>query len=106
MLEHDPRVGGKHRMSSRNFRTGATHTFGGEFLEIVPGKRIVYTDRFDDPALQGELTVTVTINQVACGSELCVTQENIPSIIPPEMCYLGWQESLSQLQRLVEPEIP
>lgn len=106
MHEHEVKVGGKHRMSFRNFRTGAVHSFGGEFLEIIPDERLVYTDRFDDEALQGELKVTVILKKVACGSELFVTQENIPAIIPLEMCYLGWQESLSQLQKLVEVEIP
>ncbi len=103
--EMDARVGGRHRMSFRNFTTGNGHSFGGEYLELVPHTRIVYTDRFDDPNLPGEMTVTVTLREVLCGTELTVVQEGIPEAIPVEMCYLGWQECLVQLAHLVEPEI-
>jgi uncharacterized protein YndB with AHSA1/START domain len=99
-------VGGTFRMSFRNFTTGQSHAFGGEYLELVPNERIRYTDRFDDPNLPGELRVTVTLRPVVCGTELNVVQEGIPEAIPLEMCYLGWQESLAQLATLVEPEIP
>jgi uncharacterized protein YndB with AHSA1/START domain len=99
-------VGGTFRMSFRNFTTGQAHSFGGEYVELVPNERIRYTDRFDDPALPGELRVTVTLRPVVCGTELNVVQEGIPEAIPLEMCYLGWQESLAQLATLVEPEIP
>lgn len=102
----DARVGGRHRMSFTNFSTGRSHAFGGEYLELVPHERIRYTDRFDDANLAGEMTVTVTLRTVACGTELTVLQEGIPEVIPVEMCYLGWQESLEQLARLVEPVIP
>jgi uncharacterized protein YndB with AHSA1/START domain len=102
----DARVGGTFRMSFTNFGNGQGHSFGGEYLELVPHERIRYTDRFDDPNLPGELLVTVTLKSVICGTELHVTQENIPAAIPLEMCYLGWQESLMQLATLVEPNIP
>lgn len=102
----DARVGGAHRMSFTNFSTGNSHFFGGEYLELVPNERLVYTDRFDDPNLPGEMTVTVTLRRVLCGTELEVVQAGIPAVIPAEMCYLGWQESLVQLAQLVEPEIP
>ena len=102
----DARVGGTFRMSFRNFGTGNGHSFGGTYLELVPNERIRYTDRFDDPALPGEMTTTVTMRAVSCGTELTVVQEGIPSVIPPEACHLGWQESLEHLARLVEPEIP
>ncbi len=102
----EAKVGGTFRMSFVNFGTGNAHSFGGEFLELVPGKRLRYTDRFDDPNLPGTLTVTVELRQVLCGTELNVVQEGIPEAIPTEMCYLGWQESLAQLAHLVEPEIP
>lgn len=102
----DPKVGGKFRMSFTSFGTGHTHSFGGEYLELVPGERIRYTDRFDDPNLPGEMTTTVTLRAVSCGTELSVLQEGVPEAIPVEMCYLGWQESLAQLATLVEPEIP
>ena len=106
-VEHlDPRVGGTHRMSFRNFTTGNGHTFGGTYLELVPGSLIRYTDKFDDPNLPGEMTVTVKLQKVSCGTEISIVQEGIPSVIPTEMCYLGWQESLEHLARLVEPEIP
>ncbi len=102
----DARVGGTFRMSFINFSTGHGHSFGGEYLELVPHERIRYTDRFDDPNLPGEMQVTVSLKQVSCGSELNVLQEGIPGVIPLEMCHLGWQESLAQLATLVEPEIP
>ena len=101
----DPRVGGTYRMSFTNFGTGHTHYFGGEYLELKPHERIVYTDRFDDPALQGEMRTLVDLREVSCGTELQVEQNGLPELIPVEMCYLGWQESLLQLARLVEPEI-
>lgn len=102
----DAKIGGTFKMSFQNFSTGQGHSFGGEYLELVPGELIRYTDRFDDPNLSGEMQVTVSLKQVSCGTELSVVQEGIPSVIPPEMCYLGWQESLAQLANLVEPEIP
>ena len=102
----EARLGGKHRMSFTNFGTGQSHGFGGEYLEFVPGERLRYTDTFDDPNLPGTITVTVTFKAVSCGTELNVVQEGIPEAIPAEMCYLGWQESLEQLAKLVEPEIP
>jgi uncharacterized protein YndB with AHSA1/START domain len=102
----DARQGGTHKMSFRNFGTGTAHSFGGEYLELVPFERIRYTDRFDDPNLPGEMQVTVSLRQVSCGTELSIVQEGVPEVIPVEMCYLGWQESLVQLARLVEPEIP
>lgn len=102
----DARVGGTFRMSFINFSTAHGHSFGGEYLELVPHERIRYTDRFDDPNLPGEMQVTVSLKQVSCGSELNVLQEGIPGVIPLEMCHLGWQESLAQLATLVEPEIP
>ncbi|MBC3872947.1 SRPBCC family protein [Undibacterium flavidum] len=102
----DPKVGGTFKMSFRNFSTGNGHSFGGEYLEMVPGSLLRYTDQFDDPNMPGVMTVTVSFKQVLCGTELSVTQEGIPEMIPVEMCYLGWQESLVQLANLVEPEIP
>ena len=102
----DARVGGMHKMSFRNFTTGNSHSFGGEYLELVPHERIRYTDKFDDPNLPGEMHVTVTLKKVSCGTELSIVQEGLPEAIPVEMCYLGWQESLAQLAQLVEPEIP
>jgi uncharacterized protein YndB with AHSA1/START domain len=102
----DARVGGSFRMSFTNFSAGHSHTFGGEYLELTPHTRIRYTDQFDDPNLPGVITVTVEFKPVLCGTELNVVQEGIPEIIPPEMCYLGWQESLVTLAMLVEPEIP
>ena len=101
----DAKVGGTHRMSFRNFTTGMSHSFGGQYLELVPGERLRYTDKFDDPNLPGEMQVTVTLKQVSVGTELTVVQEGIPYAIPVEACYLGWQESLRNLARLVEPEI-
>jgi uncharacterized protein YndB with AHSA1/START domain len=102
----DARVGGTFRMSFENFSTGNGHSFGGNYLELVPSELIRYTDKFDDPNLPGEMQVTVQIRQVSCGSELTIVQAGIPEVIPVEMCYLGWQESLAQLANLVEPEIP
>lgn len=106
MHEQDPKVGGRFRMSFTNFTTGSSHSFGGEYLELVPGERLRYSDRFDDPNLPGEIIVTVTLAEVTCGTELHITQEGVPAVIPAEACYLGWQESLDQLARLVEPNIP
>jgi len=102
----DFKVGGSHRMSFTNFNTGNSHSFGGEYLEIRSGEYLKYTDKFDDPNLPGEMTVSVWFNKVSCGTEIKITQEGIPSVIPVEMCYLGWQESLEKLKKLVEPEIP
>jgi uncharacterized protein YndB with AHSA1/START domain len=102
----DAKVGGRFRMSFTNFSSGSTHSFGGEFLELVPHERIRYTDQFDDPNLPGVITVTVTLRACVVGTELHIEQEGIPDIIPLEGCYLGWQESLRNLARLVEPEIP
>ena len=106
-VEHvDARVGGTFKMSFRNFTSGNSHSFGGSYLELVPGQKLKYTDRFDDPNLPGEILTTVTLREVAVGTELNVVQEGIPAAIPVEACYLGWQESLEHLARLVEPEIP
>ena len=102
----DAKVGGEFRMSFRNFSTGNGHSFGGTYLELVPGERLRYTDKFDDANLAGEMVTTVTLRAVSCGTELSVLQQGIPDVIPTEMCYLGWQESLDHLARLVEPEIP
>jgi uncharacterized protein YndB with AHSA1/START domain len=104
--ELDAKVGGKYRMSFTNFGSGSSHSFGGEYLELVPGKRIVHTDRFDDANLPGEMVTTIALVKVSCGTELHVTQEGVPSAIPPDMCYLGWQESLTLLAMVVEPDIP
>jgi len=101
----EARVGGSYKMSFKNFTTGESHSFGGKFLELVPNERLRYTDRFDDPNLPGEMQTTVTIKQVSVGVELNVVQEGIPEAIPAEACYLGWQESLTLLTQLVEPEI-
>ena len=102
----DARAGGTFRMSFRNFSSGNGHSFGGEYIELVPNERIRYTDKFEDPNLPGVLEVTVSLMPVLCGTELSITQSGIPDAIPLEMCYLGWQESLAQLATLVEPEIP
>jgi len=106
-VEHmDARVGGTFRMAFSNFSTGNGHAFGGEYLELVPGELIRYTDKFDDPNLPGVMEVTIVLKSVLCGTDLHITQSGIPAMIPVEMCYLGWQESLVQLAHLVEPEIP
>jgi len=99
------KTGGRFKMSFRNFTTGDSHSFGGEYLELAPYERIRYTDKFDDPNLPGQIQVTVTLKRVSCGTELHIVQEGLPDVIPPEACYLGWQESLRNLARLVEPEI-
>ena len=103
--EMDGRVGGRYRMSFTNLTNGHSHSFGGEYLELVPGERLRYTAEFEDPNLPGRMQTTVSLRQVFCGVEVKITQEGIPSVIPAEMCYLGWQESLELLGRLVEPEI-
>jgi uncharacterized protein YndB with AHSA1/START domain len=102
----DARVGGGHRMSFKNLRTGQSHSFGGKYVELVPNERIRYTDKFDDPGLPGEMAVTISLRPVMGGTELTIAQENVPPQIPPEMCYMGWQESLTLLAMLVEPEVP
>lgn len=104
--ELDARVGGKYRMSFTNFSAGQTHAFGGTYLELVPNELIRHTDEFDDPNLPGELMVTISLKPVLCGTEINIVQEGIPDVIPPEMCHLGWQDSLSLLALLVEPNIP
>ncbi|MBS0467221.1 MAG: SRPBCC family protein [Proteobacteria bacterium] len=103
--EMTAKVGGSYRMSFTNFSTGASHSFGGQYLELVPGERLSYTDRFDDPNLPGEMRTTVALKPVSCGTELNIVQEGIPAAIPVEACYLGWQESLSQLALLVEAQV-
>ncbi|RWR15411.1 polyketide cyclase [Sinirhodobacter populi] len=103
--ELDARVGGSHRMSFRNFTTGKSSGFGGTYLDLVPGERLVYTDRLDDPNLPGEMRVTVTLKAVSVGTDVTIEQEGVPDAIPPEACYLGWQDSLRKLALLVEPEI-
>jgi uncharacterized protein YndB with AHSA1/START domain len=103
--ELDAKVGGKHRMSFRNFTTGNSHSFGGTYVELVPNQRLVYTDSFDDPNLPEEMTVTVNLKAVSTGTEVHIEQAGVPDIIPPEGCYLGWQDSLDKLIRLVTPEI-
>jgi uncharacterized protein YndB with AHSA1/START domain len=102
----DAKVGGTYKMSFTNFFSGKSHSFGGKYLELVPSELIRYSDQFDDPNLPGEMITTVTIKQVSCGSDVTIVQEGVPDVIPPEMCYLGWQESIDQLAKLVEPEIP
>lgn len=102
----DAKVGGTYKMSFTNFTTGHSHSFGGKYVELVPHERIRYTDRFDDPHLPGEMQTTITLKKVSVGTELNIVQEGLPAAIPPEACYLGWQESLTQLAHLVEPEIP
>ena len=104
--EMNPKVGGTFRMSFHNFSTGNGHSFGGEYLEIKPNELLKYTDKFDDPNLPGEMITTVTLRKSVAGTELKVSQVNIPAMIPADMCYLGWQESLDKLIRLVEPQIP
>ena len=106
MHDSDVREGGSYRMSFTNFTTGASHTFGGTYVELKPNERVRYTDKFDDPNLPGEMQVTVTLKEVLGGTELHIVQEGVPEVIPAEMCYLGWQESLIQLAQLVDPEIP
>ena len=101
----EPAVGGTHKMSFRNFTTGKSHSFGGRYLELVPGERLRYTDTFDDPSLPGEMEVVVNLRKVLVGTEVEITQSGVPDVIPPEACYLGWQESLRNLARLVEPDI-
>ncbi|MFL6528935.1 MAG: SRPBCC family protein [Chthoniobacterales bacterium] len=102
----DPKVGGSYKMSFTNFATGTTHSFGGKYVELTPHERIRYTDQFDDPNLPGEIQVTITLKKVSCGTELNVVQEGVPDVIPADACYLGWQESLILLAKLVEAEIP
>jgi uncharacterized protein YndB with AHSA1/START domain len=101
----EPKVGGTHRMSFRNFTTGNSHSFGGEYVELVPNERLRYTDKFDDPNLPGQLQVTVSLKKVPVGTELKFVQEGLPDVLPLDACYLGWQESLRNLAKLVEPEI-
>jgi uncharacterized protein YndB with AHSA1/START domain len=102
----DAKAGGTFRMSFHNFATGHSHSFGGEYLELTPHKKLRYTDKFDDPNLPGEIVVTVLLKEVSCGTEINITQENVPEIIPLEMCYLGWQDSMRQLAELVETAAP
>lgn len=106
VLHQDAKVGGTYKMSFTNFSTGTTHAFGGTYVELVPNERLRYTDKFDDPNMPGEIQVTVVLKKVTCGTEVNITQEGVPAVIPAEACYLGWQESLIQLAQLVEPEIP
>ena len=102
----DAKVGGSYKMSFTNFTTGQSHSFGGSYLELVPNERLRYTDKFDDPNMPGEIMVTIILAKVSCGTDVSIEQAGVPAVIPPEMCYLGWQESLAQLAKLVEPEIP
>ncbi len=102
----DAKVGGSYKMSFTNFTTGKSHSFGGTYLELKPYERIRYTDKFDDPHMPGEIQTTITLRNVLCGTEVSIVQEGVPAVIPAEMCYLGWQESLRLLQKLVEVEIP
>ena len=102
---YEPKVGGTFRMSFRNFTTSESHSFGGTYVELIPGERLRYTDKFDDPGLPGEMQVMVTLKKVSVGTEINIEQAGVPDVIPPEACYLGWQESLRNLARLVEPEI-
>ncbi len=104
--QFDFKAGGVYKMSFTNFTTGSSHSFGGEYLEIVPNQLLKYSDRFDDPNLPGEMITTVQLTAVSCGTELHITQTGIPDMIPSEMCYLGWQESLEKLKKLTEPNIP
>ncbi len=106
MHHFEPKVGGTFKMSFTNFTTGKGHSFGGKYLELVPHERLRYTDKFDDPNLAGELQVTVTLEKVSCGTDVNIVQEGVPAVIPAEACYLGWQDSLTQLAALVEPDIP
>jgi uncharacterized protein YndB with AHSA1/START domain len=102
----DAQVGGKYKMSFTNFGSGKSHSFGGEYLEIIPNEYLKYTDEFDDPNLPGQMVTTIHLRKVLCGTEITATQEGIPDVIPTEMCYLGWQESLEKLKKLVETNIP
>jgi uncharacterized protein YndB with AHSA1/START domain len=102
----DAKVGGKYKMSFTNFSSGKSHSFGGTYVELIPNERLVYTDKFDDPNLPGEMRTTIVLKKVSVGTELNITQEGIPDMIPAEMCYLGWQDSLALLAKLVEAEIP
>ena len=102
----DAKVGGTYKMSFTNFTSGKSHSFGGKYLELKPGEYIRYSDQFDDPNMPGEMITTVMIKQVSCGSDVTIVQEGVSDVIPPEMCYLGWQDSLEQLAKLAEPEIP
>jgi uncharacterized protein YndB with AHSA1/START domain len=101
----EAKVGGTFRMSFKNFTTGNSHSFGGRYVELVPGERVRYTDKFDDPNLPGEMQVTIALKKVICGTDITIEQAGVPAVIPAEMCYLGWQESLEQFAKLVEPEI-
>jgi len=103
--EMNAEVGGNHKMSFRNFTTGESHSFGGNYIDLVAGERLVYNDRFDDPSMPGEMKVTVDLTAVSVGTEVTIIQEDVPDIIPFEACYLGWQDSLDKLRKLVEPEI-
>jgi uncharacterized protein YndB with AHSA1/START domain len=102
----NPVIGGTYKMTFTNFGTGSSHSFGGEYVEVIPNELLKYTDQFDDPNLPGQMITTIKLKSVLCGTELIATQEGIPDAIPVEMCYLGWQESLDKLKRLVEPNIP
>lgn len=104
--EMDARVGGRYRMSFTNFSTGKAHAFGGQYVELKPNEKIRYTDKFEDPSMPGEISVSITLRPVLCGTELSIVQEGLPAAIPVEFCYLGWQESLALLAHVVEPEIP
>jgi uncharacterized protein YndB with AHSA1/START domain len=106
MHQHDAKVGGTYQMSFTNFSTGHRHSFGGKYVELIPNELLRYSDKFDDPKMRGEMYITVTLKKVMCGTEINIVQENLPDMIPPEFCYLGWQESLQQLAKLVEVEIP
>ncbi len=102
----EAKVGGTYKMSFTNFSSGKSNSFGGKYLELKPGEYIRYSDQFDDPNLPGEMITSITINPVSCGSDVAIVQEGVPDVIPAELCYLGWQESIDQLAKLVEPEIP
>lgn len=104
--EMDAKVGGTYKMSFTNFTTGQSHSFGGKYVALIPNERILYTNIFDDPSMKGEMQVTITLQEVSCGTELNIVQEGVPDVIPAELCYLGWQESLTLLAQLVEAEIP
>jgi uncharacterized protein YndB with AHSA1/START domain len=106
VISMDFKIGGTYKISFTNFTTGNHHSFGGEYLEIIPNKLLKYTDQFDDPNLPGQMITKIELRKVLCGTDFFATQEGIPDVIPTEMCYLGWQESLDKLKRLVEPDIP